>query len=517
MHFTNKRVITLILLSILLINAGLLFWYVFYGYQELFHSDSAVKVLLAKEIFETGNYFPEDWNYVNEDLMMFFGQTFIIPLLHFLPAGYTVHAISGSIVALLILLGVWLLSGITNASIHKRIIIVAIIAGGISGIVAENFYGQVSYGFTFFKLCFLIFFSWKYLTIEKKYKPYYAIGISIIVLVSFWGNPQRAFITYQFPLLFSLLYYLYAYKLTKQKYDFNVLKLFFFIIISSILGFLFHHITLENTNNIVGVANVRWASYDDMLLNISLFLKQFFQIMNGLPLEKSTIISISSVESALRLVSSIMLIILIVHLFINLNLKKLNGITFISIFAVVSFFVVTFLQITTTLPIAEQSSRYIVPSTILLVILVLAKNYNYDKNIFLFLSSIVISLLLLIQGYTVYFKTDENLLFNKNVHMLKNPKKLVNFLIKNNLKHGYATYWNAGRVSVLSNEKVLIRQIQLHTGLPIPKRWLSSDSWYTSKNLNLKTFLLLSKEESEKFDLKTLEVHSIQVQDILKY
>ena len=87
MHFINKRVTTFLLLSILFINIGLLFWYIFYGYQEFFHSDNAVKVLLAKEIFETGNYFPEAWNYVNGDIMVFFGHTLIIPLLHFLPAG----------------------------------------------------------------------------------------------------------------------------------------------------------------------------------------------------------------------------------------------------------------------------------------------------------------------------------------------------------------------------------------------------------------------------------------------
>ena len=514
MHFINKRVITFLLLSILLINTGLLFWYIFYGYQELFHSDSAVKVLLAKEIFETGNYFPEAWNYANGDIMVFFGHTLIIPLLHFLPAGYTVHAISGSIMAILILSGLWFLSGITSASIHKRIIIVAIIAAGISGIVAENFYGQVSYGFTFFLLCFLIFFSWKYLTVENKYKLYYAIGLSIIVLLSFWGNPQRAFMTYIFPLLFSLIYYTYAYKLTKEKYDLNVLKLLVFIVISSILGFVLYKVTLQHTNMIIGLSHVRWVSYDTMILNLTLFIKQYLQIMNGLPLENSSIASISGIQSALRLVTSFMLVILIIHLLLSINLKKINGITFISVFAMISFFTVMFLQITTTIPL---NPRYLVPSVILLIIVVLLKNYSFKNNVFLAVSSVIISLVLITQGYTVYFKTNKNLLFNKDVLMIGKPKKLVSFLIENNLKYGYATYWNAGRISVLSDEKVIINQIELRAGLPIPKRWLSSDSWYRSQIRKSKTFLLLSKKEAERFDLKTLDIYNIQVEDILKY
>jgi hypothetical protein len=99
--FINKNVLSgiqiFVAASLLAINIGLLIWFLFFGYESGFHSDSAAKVLLAREIIITKDYFPDDWNYINNDLFVFFGHTFIIPLLEIMPAGFTAHAISGLI------------------------------------------------------------------------------------------------------------------------------------------------------------------------------------------------------------------------------------------------------------------------------------------------------------------------------------------------------------------------------------------------------------------------------------
>jgi hypothetical protein len=44
---------------LLAINASFLTWYVFKGYRDYFHSDSAAKVLLANEIVNTKKCFPD--------------------------------------------------------------------------------------------------------------------------------------------------------------------------------------------------------------------------------------------------------------------------------------------------------------------------------------------------------------------------------------------------------------------------------------------------------------------------
>lgn len=127
--FSLTKFTTPLVLVLLCVNFGLLVWYLFVGYQGWFHSDSAVKVLLAREIVVTGEYFPRDWNYGNNDLFLS-NQIFIIPLLAFLPAGFTTHAVSGLISSMLILSGIWFFTGLSKVDISRRLLILAIATSG---------------------------------------------------------------------------------------------------------------------------------------------------------------------------------------------------------------------------------------------------------------------------------------------------------------------------------------------------------------------------------------------------
>jgi hypothetical protein len=86
---------------------------------------------------------------------------------------------------------------------------------------------------------------------------------------------------------------------------------------------------------------------------------------------------------------------------------------------------------------------------------------------------------------------------------LKNKDRieLINFLNEKKLRYGYASYWNANTISVLSNELIKIRPIVMQNGLPVPMRHLSSNSWYQPNAWNGETFLLLTNAEAEHFNL----------------
>ena len=56
-----KKMTISAVLVLLIVNIGFLCWYLFVGYQAYFHTDSAIKVLLAREIVTVGDYFPNDW------------------------------------------------------------------------------------------------------------------------------------------------------------------------------------------------------------------------------------------------------------------------------------------------------------------------------------------------------------------------------------------------------------------------------------------------------------------------
>jgi hypothetical protein len=81
---------------------------------------------------------------------------------------------------------------------------------------------------------------------------------------------------------------------------------------------------------------------------------------------------------------------------------------------------------------------------------------------------------------------------------------LLDFLEKQGLTHGYATYWNAGALSLLSNGKVTLRQIH-HEPFPTPTHLHSSNRWYRPETWKGETFLLLSQAEFSRVDKNILE------------
>jgi hypothetical protein len=94
---------------------------------------------------------------------------------------------------------------------------------------------------------------------------------------------------------------------------------------------------------------------------------------------------------------------------------------------------------------------------------------------------------------------------------------LIAFLQSQGLRYGYATYWNAGAISVLSAQQVRIRQILVSNGLPIPTRHLSSDRWYSPSAWEGETFMLLTKSEAQQVDWELLDRYRVKPSKALKF
>jgi hypothetical protein len=82
--------------------------------------------------------------------------------------------------------------------------------------------------------------------------------------------------------------------------------------------------------------------------------------------------------------------------------------------------------------------------------------------------------------------------------------RMINFLDSQGLQYGYSTFWNAGKHSVLSGQRVRIRQVVLDRGLPQPMRKLSSNRWYNPGAWHGPSFLLLAPEEMAQLNMAEL-------------
>ena len=501
------------LIALVVWNIALIAWYVCVQYRYYMHSDSAVKSLLASEIFTTGHYFPHDWNYVNGDIPVLFGHTYIVPLLHFFPNSFSLHAASGIVSAALILLGAWLVAGMLSPSPWIRLCCVAVLSAGMSGVMADNLYGQVSYGTVYYFTCFLIYFAWRFLRHEGKRRRYWAAGLAVTAALMFWANPQRAVISYALPLCAAALVYAAvewqqgAGRSIQARRGFALLTVF---ATGAIIGFGMHLWTLKGVNNVQGVGAARWLTFAGMEKNVEITIQGLLALLGGLPTASRPVVSVVGAYEGMRLVASLATLAILPWALCHALRVRDRGVLFVASFALVLTFLHLFLQVATSIPEVSdpvQSSRYLVPALLLLLLILTATVATEAKRSPLPMIGAMALLALATSGYPALVKSSPD-----NVSRLGTGQgpddlrvRLAEFLRSSGLRYGYSTYWNAGVLSVLSGEAVRVRQIKYSDGLPIPFRHLSSNRWYLPATWEGETFLLLNPAEQTALDVARME------------
>ena len=493
------------LFALLLVNICLIVYYNTFNYQQYFHSDSAMKNLLAQEIYETGQYFPPDWNYVNGDLGVLFGHTFILPLLPFFPNSFYLHAVSGALSAGLILIGTWCAVGIASESRWVRLATVVIVSSGISGLMAENLYGQVSYGAVYYVMCFIMYFAWRFLNEESAVYWIWGMATALAIGLAFWTNPQRAAASYGLPLFVAGVTDV-ACEARRGGWHWNnrtirgvaLLSLCF---IGATAGTVLHSWVISHVNNIPGAGLARWLPFDGMLRNGSYTLQGILSVFGGLPTPSMPVVSVIGIYEAIRFISAIVLIVLL-PLALKSGLQdQRKGTQFVSVFALVVAAIMLVLQITTSIPDMSdpvQSARYLIqPSLLLLVLCVIMMaegTVNWSSRV---LGGVALLVIAISAFPTLTTRSGNQLSWGLPNQIQNDRTRLVEFLKTHRLHYGYATYWNAGVLSVLSAQQVRVRQIQIQSGLPIPMRHLSSERWYRPSAWTGETFLLLNDNEAK--------------------
>ena len=502
-----KRVLPLIFL----VSVVALLYYIFRGYLADFHSDAAVKNLLAQEALRQRTYFPSDWNYVNGDLWVLFGQALIIPLLPFFKNGYALHAVSGLVFSSVVLLSLWLVSKMVIRAFWIRLAIITVFAGGVSAVMAENLFGQISYGNVLFISALTLYFGWRWLE-AKGVRPgvIWGLAFATLIALAFWGNPQRALAYDVVPMSAAVVAWAYAQgplmiwrpglrRWMPSQTTWRAMALCAILVISAGAGTLLHAVSIAGLNNIEGAGSTRWLHFNDMVKNLWFSIQGALGIFGAVPPEGQAVTSLAGVYFALRLISILVLLSLMPVAIVRLLRDSMPSAKMFGAFVGAGLAVFVFLQITSTTPDMSDpitSARYMLPSLALGVIAVagLAEFRGLRSvsgiagwfAIVMLLSSLISPLNPLSRVYRHYEESP--------------PQKLASELKRLGLEYGYATYWNAGATTVLSEGDVRVRQIRFEAAIPTPYRHLSSNYWYRPEAWKGKTFLVLTDEELAGFD-----------------
>lgn len=502
-----------VLVTLFLVSLVALVYYLFKGYIPEFHSDSAFKSLIAGEAVEQGSYFPSEWNYVNGDLWVLFGQIFIIPLLPFFPNGYPLHAISGLISSVIVLVSLWCVSGMVVRSRWMRLLTVTIFAGGVSWFMAENLFGQVSYGNVLYLQLFTLYFAWRWLDgYSRRSRFAWLVALVALSVLTFWGNPQRAAAYDLAPLLAALV----AWGSTRQGLlewsqgarrwklsddAWRMVALLVALFGSAAVGVVLHSTSIAQVHNNAGAGSARWLTIAGARDNLWFTLEGILGAFGALPTPDRPVMSLAGAYEALRLLGVLLMLVLL-PIASCAALRDLRpSMRMVGAFAGSGLCLFVFLQITTTTPDMTGpiiSSRYMLPSLILGVVLLVG--YAESRGVRTFNGLMAWVVLLVLLSSLIHPANSFSRLYRgtpPSAHV-----EAMNALQREGLHYGYASYWNSGVITILSGGNVKVRQIDFQSGIPVPRLHLASNRWYRPEAWKGETFLMLSRAELADFDKK---------------
>jgi len=160
----------------------------------------------------------------------------------------------------------------------------------------------------------------------------------------------------------------------------------------------------------------------------------------------------------------LILILLTYHVAISYNDKN----KYIFVFSIISALIIFVGYVFTDLCSSFMTTRYLM-FTVLSIYLIISLSYRKIYTSWVLLIIILLSL-----------SAISNYMFVDRLDYLPNNDELnlIDYLINNNLKYGYADYWDSNIITYLSNEMITVLPVTISYSKLMPFRWLSCEKWF---------------------------------------
>lgn len=475
---------------------GNLIYYTFFAGNLAFISDTATANLLAREQIETKSFFPRTWTYGQS--LWTFGLNVPIVFLSWLSGNQLLLRSISSLIFI----------GIALCSVfffHKKVfqdqswlLSIPILFSGLSDSYGSVVFGQTAYLAPLFYMLFSLILLVTALDSDFKIKKKSNFILLLALLVYLGIGGVRYLQSVSVPLIFSILV---VFLLENSKSSLKEMSLGFkrvialciILGIAVLCGLAVFLVLVGRVHFVPGAIRMKYVSWDEFFINVARILsaiRDLFGIKTGIYL-----LSIDGVLNGIKIV----VVFFLLFFFPVLQLKKYKDepfeIKLFTWFSVIHILLVIYLGLFTDM-LYLSSPRYFITSVYLLVLL-----SAYYMNRYVFHTSPVFKLIIVlcVAIYAVWISFSVYT-YNKSYETNMSKKmELVDYLCDNDLTYGYASFWNAGANTVLSDYEVEIVSVNITDEEVSPYYWLSSDRWYYPERHSGPTFLLLDQAEKEQF------------------
>lgn len=488
-------------IPLLILSVIALLFFTFSKLESLMNSDTAAEILLGREILIEKNIFPSGWFYSTEIRVLNI-HLLLAPILKLTGNMMLSKSISNSILILLFIVAYVLLMKSMKIKKTYTLFMLPIILTPLSLTMLDMLFAGAFY-VPYLTCIMLVITMLNYLNNEKLRKSKVLILSVISIFLGFLlGMTGTRFLTNLYiPLVISEIFIVWIDIKEKNEINIRSKELWIKILFScssafaSFCGFLFNRLVLVRTLKYAEFGNQDFAPIESLSQRISIAVGTIFKLFGGVA--SGRLMSVDGVITVGKFTFTIVAFVMAFKLL--KDVFKLSRVRRgLIIFFWVSFVLNMYLLIFTNMEVADRYHINIIFFIFPIIAVYYDEYTSWLESPIRLLSIFLIFFCVVTSQYGIMYKNAFKVNGNKDKY------ELIEYLKDNDLKFGYATFWNADVMTVLSNGDIEVANLDYSID-KIPYWWLTPKRLYSSDNNPGQTFLLLTKEESEKATKNLLE------------
>jgi hypothetical protein len=489
-------------------------FYLVVSYRALLHSDATMKLLLAEQMAKQFTLFPRDWNYIN-DIPIIYPNLLAAPLSLFFAPSFGLHALVDLVAAGLVLYAAYVSARAIGINGPLRWLVPTLLASGLSGEFAEVTFGQSAYSCLIFILLLLAGWGARVAgdapnRLRDSVRAGDLAGIVALLVLCVCAGP-RGLATYAAPFLLATAG---AYVLAadgRNSLRARVLRLGLHAGIATIIGGLIFIALTHVLRFSAGAIAQTFSGSAQIANHLQLLSLNWLQMFDALPPAGSPFSPILAGVFAARFGMAVLLFFLPLLMLLRVGAIPSATLRFLVLLHAAVFASTLYLLIFTGVMVDEihGAPRYLIPllPTALLITVTWLRDIGQTWRINATRAGWIAALTMLTlapgQLLAPAFAQWPNIHagWRQNRHA-----SLIAALQQAGLHRGFAGYWNANVISVLSGGDVRVAPVAIGDGtLPIPFHHLTSETWYASDWSAGPTFIVLDNVDQRAINRPALD------------